>query len=120
MVLLYLLSSHSFAAYPQDELVQNIWKMERQTGLGNVKTVWMFFEDGSGIAYQKVLRDRKVSVKHHQFTYSIKGERITIQEEIDQEWQGYFGVTHWKLQDKKLMAEDKFRKEDISFTAIKM
>lgn len=115
-----LLAHHSFAGNTQDELVHNVWKMERQTGLGNVKSVWMFFEDGSGVAYQKVSRNRKVSVKHHQFTYSIKGERITVQEEIDKEWQGYFGVSHWKLQDKTLMAEVKFRKEVITFTAIEL
>lgn len=121
LVLFIVLFSNIVAADAvKNELVQNVWKLERNTSLGKVNTVWMFFEDGSGRAYQKIDDYGRIKTKNHKFTYSINDGHIIVQEEIAKEWEGHFGVTRWRLIDHKLICDVQFREEVIIFTPINL
>lgn len=102
------------------ELTDNIWKMERNTGLGKVITVWMFLNDGTGTAYQKMTRNNESSVSNHHFTYTVNNNQVIVQEEIEKEWEGHFGVTRWKLINHELLGDVKFRQEVITLKPIQL
>lgn len=102
----------------KDQLVRNVWKMERQTGMGDVTTVWLFFEDDSGVAYQKLASGNEVSTYNHRFTYEIDKGRVIVQEDIEEKWKGHFGVTRWRFAGNRLIGEVKFRNQALIFTTI--
>ncbi|PCK07841.1 MAG: hypothetical protein COA42_12165 [Alteromonadaceae bacterium] len=114
------LYSSAFAGGIEEQLTGNIWKMERNTGLGKVKTVYMFLSDGSGTGYQQISGRGPTRVENYKFTYKVNQGRIIIQEEIAKGWEGHFGVTRWKLIDNKLVGDVKFRQEVITFSPINL
>jgi len=99
------------------QLVSQLWKKERaSTFEGRLTTLWMFFEDGTGVAYQRFNKHGKIKALNHAFTYTVDKNRVTIQEEIDKEWEGFFGVTHWTLHQNKLIGDIKLGSQQLVFT----
>ena len=105
----------------QQQLVGQVWKKERaNTFKGDLTTLWMFFEDGTGIAYQRFNRNGSIKTLNHRFTYIIEQNRVTIQEEIDKEWEGLYGVTHWTLQQNQLIGDVKLGKNQLVYTPVQI
>ena len=81
-----------------------------------MKNVWIFLADGRGAAYQRIEAHNKVTMKSHVFTYTTDGHRVIIQDEIDKEWEGHFGVTRWNLINKQLVGDVKFLQDTFIFS----
>ena len=98
-----------------DYLIQHTWIMKRSTGVGKVETVWRFRPDGTGRAQLNIVKNRKTSVYNHRFEYAIEGEKIFIQDEIGDEWKGYFGNSTWTFRNDQIVGDVKFREEELIF-----
>ncbi len=105
----------AFASAPLIEtLQQNTWHMTRQTGIGKVETSLTFLSDSAGESNQKVTKSGQTTEYHYTFTYTVQSNRVILQEEIDPEWEGHFGVTRWTLIDGNLIHDVNFRNEVIT------
>ncbi|MDA0790904.1 MAG: hypothetical protein O2780_15785 [Proteobacteria bacterium] len=99
-----------------DTLVENRWRMVRKTGVGLVETIWHFQQDGTGLIRLEVTRDGRTTTYQHRFDFELDGNRITIQEEIEAMWRGYFGVSTWTLNEGKIVGDVTFRDEVLVFS----
>lgn len=98
-----------------DHLTGHTWIMQRSTGVGLVETIWNFRADGTGKARLVIKKRGKTSVYNHRFEYSVAGEKIFIQDEIDEQWKGHFGNSTWTFRDNEIIGDVKFREEVLIF-----
>jgi len=118
--LLCVFCSSTWAETIERQLVDSVWKMDRQTGMGKVQTLWLFMQDGSGIAHQKIYSNNRIDTLSHAFTYSTEANRVIVQEEVPEEWLGEFGVTRWTLVNGRLIHDVRFRNKDVFFIPVKL
>lgn len=103
---------------PSSMLVENSWWMTRATSLGKVTTILLFDSNGEGLSVQKIVKNGSARIENHGFSYTFSGSRLTIQEDIDEEWKGILGVTRWTIDKEKLLGDIRFRGKQIVFDRI--
>lgn len=109
-----VMASPTWAQAISDTLAASLWSMERNTGLGKVTTEMIFNNDGTGKVTRTALKNNVSTHYEDAFSYSIANDRVIIQETIEDQWKGHFGVTRWRLSDGNLVHDVNFRDEIIT------